>query len=243
MKILQTSVTDRPMEIQRRLINLTRTLPHQTQYTLALENELSHIAFSEERAPLNRGLWRSKIFQKPEDTPMDLEIGTGIGKHFAHYAKTHPQRLLVGIEIKYKPLVQAIRRVIQQESKNAVIARVHSFNLPDVFAPQELNNILLQFPDPWVSPRKPRNRTVRHEILNQLFELQKPGSLFELKTDSKEYFDFAMEEVPKTKYVLEYSTEDLHNSEMKEGNFITTFEAIFLKQGLPIYGLRLRKPV
>ena len=230
------------MESQRRLINLTRTLPHQTQYTLALQNELAHIAFSEERAPLNKGKWRSDVFQKSSDIPMDLEIGTGIGKHFAHYVFKHPDRLLVGVEIKYKPLVQAMRRVLRLGLTNAAMARVHSFNLADVFAPQEVNHIFLHFPDPWVSPRKPRHRTIKHEILSQLFQLQKPGCFFELKTDSREYFDFALEEIPKTPYVLEFVTYDLHRSEMKEENFITTFEAIFLKQNLPIYGLRLRKP-
>jgi tRNA (guanine-N7-)-methyltransferase len=230
------------MENYRRRTNLTRTLPHQTQYTLALQNELASYAFCEERAPLNRGKWKAHVFQKPLDIPMDLEIGTGIGKHFAHYAQKHPDRLLVGVELKYKPLVQAIRKVLRQGSTNAAIARVHSFNLTDVFASHELDHIFLHFPDPWVSPRKPRHRTMRHEIMNQLFELQKPGCFFELKTDSREYFEFALEEVPKTPYILEFETRDLHRSKMKEENFITTFEAIFLKQNLPIYGLRLRKP-
>lgn len=229
-------------EPSRRLINLTRTLPIQTQYSLALENELSHVAFSEERAPLNKGVWREKIFKSSADVPMDLEIGTGIGKHFAHYSKKHPQRLLVGIEIKYKPLVQAIRLALAQGAKNAVIARVHAFNLEDVFEKEELNNILIQFPDPWVSPRKPRNRTMKREVLAKMFELQKPGSTFELKTDSREYFEWALEEIPHTKYKLEYKTFDLHQSEMKTENFITTFEALFLKQGLPIHGLILRRP-
>ncbi len=230
------------MELQRRIINLTRTLPYQTQYSLALENELSHVAFSEERAPLKKGKWRSEVFKKDASVPMDLEIGTGIGKHFGYYAEKHPDRLLVGVEIKYKPLVQAIRHALSKGCQNAVIARVHAFNLDEVFAEGEVNKIMLQFPDPWFTPRKPRNRTMRREVLNKFFHMQKSGSLFELKTDSREYFDWSLEEIPHTPYELVYKTFDLHNSEMKEGNFETTFEKIFLKQGLPIHGLILRKP-
>ena len=40
---------------QRPKINLTRTLPKQNAYTLALDNEFKDFAFNEERAPLNKG--------------------------------------------------------------------------------------------------------------------------------------------------------------------------------------------
>lgn len=230
------------MELQRRLINLTRTLPYQTQYSLALENELSSVAFSEERAPLNKGKWKSEVFKADPARPMDLEIGTGVGRHFSYYAHKHPERLLIGIEIKYKPLIQSMRLALAKGCKNAVMARVHAFNLDEIFAPEELDKIIIHFPDPWVSPRKPRNRTMRREVLHKLFKLQKPGSLFELKTDSREYFEWALEEIPHTPYELVYKTFDLHQSEMKAENFVTTFEALFLKQGLPIHGLILRKP-
>jgi tRNA (guanine-N7-)-methyltransferase len=224
-----------------RKIARTSTLPKQNQYTLALENEFKDFAFSEERGPLNRGQWRDKVFKVAGDHPMDLEIGTGIGRHFTHYCGKNPDRCLVGVEIKYKPLIQAIRRTREQHSVNGVMVRFHAFNIQELFAEQEIDNIIIHFPDPWTSPRKPKNRVMRNEMLEKFFVLQKPNSVLEFKTDSKEYFEWALEEVKQSQYKLEFATFDLHLSEMKEKNFVTTFEQIFLNKGQPIFYLRLRK--
>ena len=70
-------MTDAPISTRRR-INITTDLPHQTDYTLALNGRYSHIAFDEVRAPLNKGKWRSDVFKADAALPMDLEVGTGL---------------------------------------------------------------------------------------------------------------------------------------------------------------------
>lgn len=236
MEILEQS-----SPLKRRQICLTKNLPKQNQYTLALENEFSAYAFSEERAPSHKGQWREKVFSADGSTTLDLEIGTGIGKHFSHYVKSNPDRLVLGIEIKYKPLIQTIRKTLLQGSKNAAVIRYHAFNIEELFAENELDKIIIHFPDPWTSPRKPKNRVMRREMLNLFYRLQKASSVIEFKTDSLEYFEWALEEVPHSKYKLEFATRDLHQSERKDQNFVTTFESIFLKKGQPIYAFWLSK--
>lgn len=221
-------------------INLTRTLPVPNAYTLALDGEYSQVAFNEERAPLNKGKWRSSVFHETTETrPMDLEIGTGAGHHFAHYAKTHPERLLVGLELKYKPLIQSIRRAVVGGSKNAAIARYHAFNIDELFADGELNNIFIHFPDPWTSPKKPKNRVVNTRILEELYKLQRPGSFIDFKTDSRVYFLWALEEIQRSPYKVVHQTLNLHQSDFKEQNYMTGFEKIFVKQGIEINYIRL----
>ena len=232
---------DRMMENSRRRINKTSTLPLQNEYTLALNNELSHVAFSEERAPENKGLWRQRVFSVLNEIPLDLEIGTGTGTFFAHQAALQSSRMLIGIELKYKPLVQSIRRALKQGSKNAAMIRYHAFNLDELFAEQELNDVYIHFPDPWVAPRKPQNRVVSQPILDLLYERQRPGSALNFKTDSREYFLWSMEEIKKTKYRIEFQTLNLHQSEWASKNFITGFESIFMKQGIEINFVRLIK--
>jgi tRNA (guanine-N7-)-methyltransferase len=228
-----------------RRLNLTRTLPMQTKYTLALENDFSHRAFSEERAPLNRGFWRQKIFEVPDlecaQKSMDLEIGTGNGFHFTHHALKYPERCLVGLEIKYRPLYLAIKRTLAGGAKNAAICRVHAFNLNDVFAPNEINNIFVHFPDPWTSPNKPKNRVMNRQLLMQLYELQRADSTLEFKTDSREMFLWALEEVKATPYKVLAQTLDLHKSEYAASNFITFFENLFLREQIEINYLLLQK--
>lgn len=225
----------------RRQINITTELPKQNAYTLALNGEYAHVAFDEVRAPQNKGKWRSDVFKVDSSVPLDVEVGTGNGTYFAHHASTHPNRLLVGLELKYKPLIQSIRRAVKAGCKNAAIARFHAFNMETMFNEGEINNVYIHFPDPWTSPKKPKNRFVSKDNLEMLYRLQKPGSFINFKTDSLEYFLWAMDEIRQSPYKILYETQDLHRSEYKALNFETAFEKIFLREGIKINLVRLVK--
>lgn len=224
-------------------LNLTRQLPKPNAYTLALDHEYRDFAFNEERAPQMQGKWRSEVFHVDEKALVDVEIGTGSGMHFAYHANNNPQRFIVGLELKYKPLIQSIRRSQAKGLKNSAICRYHAFNIDLLFAKNEVNNIYIHCPDPWVTPRKPRNRVVKREILNEIFLLQRTGSFLEFKTDSREYFLWALEEIKETKYKIEYQTTHLYgeDTKYKENNFQTSFEKIFANQGIEINYIKLVK--
>ncbi len=226
---------------QRPQINLTRALKFQNYYTDALNGEFQEFAFNEERASLNRGKWRSDVFRVSEYHPIDLEVGTGNGGHFQHRSMSRPERGLIGIELKYKPLIQTIRGCLKNQSTNARVCRYHAMNLDLLFEPGELNDIFIHFPDPWVTPRKPRHRFVNTRILNWLWELQRPGSYVDFKTDSREYFLWSMEQIRESKYKIVDETLNLHSTELKETNFITQFETIFMRQNIEINFVRLQK--
>ncbi len=226
---------------RRPQINFTKELKFTNYYTTALQREFKDFAFDEERAPINRGKWRSEIFKMPEDYPVDLEVGTGNGGHFQHRSLQKPERGLVGIELKYKPLIQTIRGCLKNKSNNARICRYHAMNLDLLFEPGELNDIFIHFPDPWTSPRKPKNRFVNTRVLDWLWELQRPGSFIDFKTDSREYFLWSMEQIRESKYKIIFETLDLHSTELKAENFITQFERIFMRQGFEINFVRLQK--
>lgn len=224
-------------------IRLTRNLPHPTAYAVALNGEYSNDAYNEERAPEFKGVWREKSFQVSEDTPFDLEIGTGNGFYFAHHAKTYPERVLLGVEIKYKPLIQTIRRAIKAGSTNMKIARYNANFLWELFADDELDNMYIHFPDPWLKKSKNKNRLINSRFLEEMYKKQKVNSFIEFKTDSLEYFIWAMEFFNSSSYVVEEETYDLHNSPLAETNFSTHFEKIFLKQKIKINYTRLYKRV
>lgn len=215
-------------------LSRTATIPHPNEYILALRGELSDCSYDEERAPRFRGVWRSEAFGTSEAVPLDLEIGTGNGTHFAFRAAAEPGRCLLGIELKYKPLIQSIRRCRRAGSLNARIARYNAYLLPELFTPGELNDVFIFFPDPWEKQRQQKHRLIQDEFLLRLFEMQRPGSSFIFKTDSQDYFNWSLERFKRSPYRVEGFTHDLHKSEYAAGNFITQFENIFLRQGLQI---------
>lgn len=224
-------------------INLTRLLPKPNAYALALDNEYKEFAFNEERAPLNKGKWRELVFKCDDKKPLDVEVGTGAGMHFAYYANKHLDRNLVGLELKYKPLIQSIRRAQVLGAKNSAICRYHAFNLDLLFGEGEINNMFIHFPDPWVTPRKPKNRVVNRNILADIYKMQREGSFLEFKTDSREYFLWALDEIKESPYKVEFQTLNLYKEGGKyfESNFQTTFEKIFVRQGVEINYIKLVK--
>ena len=172
-------------------MGLTRSIPHPTYYVKALNGEFSHRAFNEERAFDLKGQWREKVFSVGENTPLDLEIGTGNGYHLAHQGLLAPDRYLVGLELKYKPLIQAIRRALNKGCGNVCVARYHGHFLHHIFEEGEINNVYIHFPDPWPKTKQNKHRLIRPQFLSELFKIQRSGSFIEFKTDSRDYFDYA----------------------------------------------------
>jgi tRNA (guanine-N7-)-methyltransferase len=220
-------------------ITKTREIKRPTYYVTALQSEYAEYAYDEERAELFRGQWRAKSFAESDDAkPLDLEIGTGNGYFFAHRTQLEPERFLVGIEIKFKPLIQSIRRALNTGRRNMRMIRYHARFVENLFAPGEINNIFIHHPDPWTRRRSQKHRLLQRETLDTLFALQRPNNFLEFKTDSAEYFFWAVEEFKKSRYEIERYTEDLHHSAWSGENFTTQFERIFLAKGQVIYYLR-----
>lgn len=221
---------------------LTRNLRRPTEYVQKMNGEFSAWAFNEELGPTFKGKWREQAFKIDETHPLDLEIGTGNGYHFAHLAAKNPDRALIGIELKFKPLVQSIRRALRTGSQNARIVRYDACRLDDLFADAELNNVYIHHPDPWPKERHWKHRLIQDEFLIELHRLMRPGTFVDFKTDSRDYFEWSVERFKRSPFRLTRESWDLHRSEWQSENFVTHFESIFLSKGQPIHYARLEKP-
>ncbi len=78
-------------------ISRTKTIPKPNEYVAGLNGEYADWSYDEERTPRFKGAWRKEAFGVSEETPLDLEIGTGNGLHFAHHAFKHPERVCSGL--------------------------------------------------------------------------------------------------------------------------------------------------
>lgn len=223
---------------RKKNLGKTAELPHPNPYALMLMNEYTNKAFDEDRAEDFKGVWREKVLGVEDDFPIDVEIGTGNGYHFAHTAAKNLQRGLLGFEIKYKPLIQTIRRALKAGAENnAFVIRYDASQITKVFALKEVNNVYIHHPDPWSKKRQWKHRLIQEGFLEDLHTLMRPKSFVEFKTDNEDYFDWALEIFENSKFKIDFKTRDLHTSERAEQNFITHFESIFLRKGQPIFYL------
>lgn len=195
----------------------------------------------EELAQQYKGQWRKGPTRSFEH--LDVEIGTGNGFHFSHRAEQFPERSLVGFEIKFKTVVQSIRRCTRLGCETARMIKADASDLRAFFATDEIDQLFIHFPDPWPKPRQQKNRLLNSEFLEKTYEVIKPGGIVEFKTDHFGYFLAAAKCAVQSKFEMVFYTEDLHNSFEKDNNFVTQFESLFLRKRQPIFLFLLKKPL
>ena len=220
---------------------MRQTVCKTNPYVELMYNQYKNWSF-DERATENKGLWRSHIFKCQDSTPLDLEIGTGNGFHFAHLCQKYPGRKIIGLELKYKTTIQSIRRSLRRGCTNGRMVRFPAERISEFLKKREINNVFIHFPDPWPKRKHLKKRLIQDPFVKDLFSIMKPGFFLELKTDDYNYFQWSMNVFKKSLFELSFFSEDLHRSFRRSRNFITHFESLFIKKGQPVFYCRFKKP-
>ena len=168
--------------------------------------------------------------------PIHIEIGMGKGRFIMDMAKLHPEINYIGIEKYSSVLIRGIQKMEAEELTNLFFIRMDAEEIVEVFGQGEVSKIYLNFSDPWPKDRHAKRRLPSREFLARYNEiLMKEGNL-EFKTDNKDLFMFALEELEPAGWHLDKVTYDLHHDDaMMEGNVMTEYEEKFSSMGNPIY--------
>lgn len=178
-----------------------------------------------------KGKW-SEVFEN--DSPIHIEVGMGKGRFLMELAQLNPNINYIGIEKYSSVLIRAIEKREEVELSNLYFVRMDAEDINDVFAEGEIDQIYLNFSDPWPKDRHAKRRLTSHQFLARYDKILKKDGVVIFKTDNKDLFDFSLEEVPVAGWTLESYTYDLHHSEYKEGNVMTEYEEKFSSMGNPI---------
>ena len=179
-----------------------------------------------------KGKWK-EIFGN--DAPIRLEIGMGKGRFLMTLAKENPGINYLGIEKYSSVLLRALQKMEAEPLPNIRFIRMDAEELCDVFAEEEVDRIYLNFSDPWPKDRHAKRRLPSRQFLERYDKVLKKDGILEFKTDNRDLFDFAVEEIKETKWKIDRITYDLHHTpEMMEGNVMTEYEERFSSQGSPI---------
>ncbi len=169
---------------------------------------------------------------------MHLEIGPGNGKHFAKLCLSQPEECFLSMERKYKPLIQTIRRLRKNNSLNGKVIRCDASKISLFFKKQELNNVYIHFPDPWLKKRKQKkHQLIQKEFCQSIFQLQRLGSFLELKTDAEDYFHQAVHLFKEAGYKVHKYSLNLYKNQKREKGFkegLSQFELLFFQKNVPI---------
>lgn len=163
---------------------------------LRQENEPPGSELWREEAP--HFSWRTAPFPTPWDEvfnfsgPLVLEVGFGDGRHTVDLARAEPCTRFVGVEVSVGSTRRALSRVGRAGVHNVRLAKLPAdLALRQLFAPDSLDAVIVNFPCPW-----PKKRHAHHRLLNRAFftlaaaRLKVHGEV-RLATDDPDYLAFA----------------------------------------------------
>ena len=122
-----------------------------------------------------------------------IEIGFGSGRHLLHQARSNQDALLIGIEI-YKPAIEQVAKLaIREDLQNIALIATDARVLLSLLPTGCLQRVFLHFPVPWDDA--PHRRVISDEFASQIARTLGRSGRFELRTDSEEYFLYAMQKL------------------------------------------------
>jgi len=180
-----------------------------------------------------KGNWNS-VFSN--ENPIHIEVGMGKGRFLMDMTVLNPQINYVGIEMYSSVLLRAVQKMEETPLANLRFIRMDAREIEEVFDQEEVDKIYLNFSDPWPKDRHAKRRLPSRQFLARFDHILKKDGHLEFKTDNKDLFDFAVEEVEPAGWKIDGITYDLHNDEkMNQGNVMTEYEEKFSSKGNPIY--------
>lgn len=180
----------------------------------------------------HRGRWHEAVFGN--DAPITLELGCGRGEYTVALARNDSARNFVGIDIKGARMWTGARQVEEEQMKNAAFLRCEIENLEHFFAPAEVDEIWITFPDPQM--QKVRKRLTSTRFLSMYRKMLAPGGVVHLKTDSPFLFEYTRRLVELNNLDVLECTDDLYGSGLAdaEKSIKTYYEMQWLSRGKKI---------
>ena len=143
-------------------------------------------------APVERrGRWAAGHFGNAN--PLTLELACGRGEYTLDLARQHPQRNFLGVDIKGARIWRGAKTARAEGLDNAAFLRTRIEVIDAFFAPGEVEQIWITFPDPFLKKGKENRRLTAPRFLRLYQRILAPGGLIHLKTDSRELYDFTGE--------------------------------------------------
>ncbi len=134
-----------------------------------------------------KGKWNS-FFKN--DNPITLELACGKGEYAVGLGRMHPNRNFIGIDIKGNRIWRGAKTAIEEGLGNVAFVRSHIDKITDYFAPGEISEIWITFPDPQLKGARMKKRLTYARFLRLYQQIISPDATINLKTDSPDLYQF-----------------------------------------------------
>ncbi len=126
--------------------------------------------------------------------PLDLtrkthvEIGSGKGQFITALAKDYPEIQFVAIEKDIDVCYRIAEKKIAFDLQNLWILNLDATHLEELFEPNAIDTIYLNFSDPWPKTKHHKRRLSAEKFVNIYKALLKNEGFIQLRTDHYDFF-------------------------------------------------------
>ncbi|MGN6397797.1 MAG: tRNA (guanosine(46)-N7)-methyltransferase TrmB [Mucilaginibacter sp.] len=185
-----------------------------------------------------KGQWSKSFFKN--DNPLVLELACGKGEYTVNLAAMFPDKNFIGIDYKGNRIWRGAKTALETGVNNVGFLRIQIETLLDYFAPGEVDEIWITFPDPQPQLSREKKRLTSGRFLEMYRSVLKPGGFVNLKTDNDGLHAYTAEKIAETGLNLHVKTEDLYRSEHADEvlSIKTYYEKKYLKDNKNINYLK-----
>ena len=179
-----------------------------------------------------KGQWNTLQFAN--DQPLIVELACGRGEFTLGLGRQYPNQNFIGVDIKGSRIWKGSSSATAEGIHTVAFLRTQIQQLQDFFAPGEISELWITFPDPFPRDGDEKRRLTSPKFLEMYKQLVKPGGLIHFKTDNTglyEYTDLVLNDRPDCQ--IHFNTADFYESELRDAHhgIKTRYEKIFSAKG------------
>ncbi|MCB9332494.1 MAG: tRNA (guanosine(46)-N7)-methyltransferase TrmB [Lewinellaceae bacterium] len=186
-----------------------------------------------------RGRWREVYFKNEQ--PITLELACGAGEYTVNLGRQFPDRNFIGIDLKGNRIWKGAKMALDEKLPNVAFVRTRIEIIEHFFAPDEVAEIWITFPDPFPRNSKANKRLTSAFFLEKYRRILQPGGLVHLKHDDPGFYKFTLDTIAEDpRCNLVYTNADIYTGPLAfpELAIQTRYEAMHLAAGKTIKYVR-----
>jgi tRNA (guanine-N7-)-methyltransferase len=131
-----------------------------------------------------------------QERPVRIEYCSGNGGWICEKAKNDPNSNWLAVEMQFCRARLIWARAKNANLDNVGVAFAEGFELTQRFIPTaSVEEVFINFPDPWPKRRHAKHRIVRSEFISELARIIKPTGIVTLVTDDEDYSKIMTEQM------------------------------------------------
>ncbi len=157
-----------------------------------------------------------------------LELACGKGEYAIGLGRLHPEKNLIGIDIKGNRIWVGAKKAIDSNLKNVAFLRTQIQMIDHYFLANEVREIWITFPDPQLRFSKADKRLTHPRYLRLYKKILLHGGKIHLKTDSPDLYSFTKTVIELYNLTLILDIDDVYRQEhvSSELNIKTYYESL-----------------